>query len=106
MSSILDLLFIRLEDPVPDLGPVAGLTPRPPLAATFLPGLTIFPAGARELFKFSFCLGGDILMVGPFLGGTDNSTEDSERIVETGTFLAADTFLKLLAIEDFLPGVQ
>ena len=105
MMSILDLLFIKLEEPVPDLGPVAGLTPRPPLAPTFLPGFTIFPAGARELFRLSLGFGGDFLMTGPFLGGSDSSTEDSEIMVATGTFLAAETFLKLLAIEDLLSGV-
>ena len=105
MMSILDLLFIKLEEPVPDLGPVAGLTPRPPLAATFLPGLTILPAGARELLRLSLGFGGDFLMTGPFLGGADNSTEDSEMMVATGTFLAAETFLRLLAMEDRLGGV-
>ena len=105
MMSILDLLFIRLEEPVPDLGPVAGLTPRPPLAPTFLPGLTIFPAGARELLRLSLGFGGDFLMTGPFLGGSDNSTEDSARMVATGTFRAAETFRRLLAMEDLLSGV-
>ena len=33
------------------------------------------------------------------------STEASERMVDTGTFLAAETFLKFLAMEDLLPGV-
>ena len=105
MMSILDLLFIKLEDPVPDLGPVAGLTPRPPLAPTFLPGLTILPAGARELFRLSLGFGGDFLMTGPFFGGSVNSTEDSEMMVATDTFLAAETFLRLLAMEDLLSGV-
>ena len=44
-------------------------------------------------------------MTGPFLGGSDISTLDSEMMVATGTFLAAETFLKLLAMEDLLPGV-
>ena len=44
-------------------------------------------------------------MTGPFLGGSVNSTEDSEMMVATGTFLAAETFLRLLAMEDLLPGV-
>lgn len=44
-------------------------------------------------------------MTGPFFGGADNSTEDSEMMVATGTFLAAETFLRLLAIDDLLFGV-
>ena len=57
------------------------------------------------MLRLSFGFGGDFLITGPFLGGADNSTEDSEMMVATGTFLAAETFLRLLAMEDRLGGV-
>jgi hypothetical protein len=102
MSS-LDLLLTREDDdPVwlPDLGPVAGLTPRPPLAKTFFPGLTTFPAGARELFREEVLLDtpGDFLMVGPFFTMTSCSAITS--LMEM--FLAADALLSDDEIEDFL----
>ena len=105
MMAILDLDFIRLLLPV--LEPDPGVTPRPPLAATFLlaPDLMIFPDGALELFKLVLGLG-DFRMTGPFLGGLMSLTSCSSTTLKTGMFLAADTFLKLLAMEDFLLGVK
>ena len=103
MMSSLDLLFIRLEeDPVwlPDLGPDDGVNPRPPLARTFLPGLTTLPAGALELLRADVLedTPGDFLMVGPFL----TTTSCSLMITPTEILRAAEAFSKDTCIEDFL----
>ena len=68
MIPILDLLLTRELLPELEL-PDPGVTPRPPEARTFLPGLTILLAGALELFRLALGLlaPGDFLMVGPFL---------------------------------------
>ena len=102
MMSNLDLLFIRLEeDPVwlPDLGPEDGVNPRPPLARTFLPGLTTLPAGALELFRAEVLedTPGDFLMVGPFL----TTTSCSLMISPTEILRAAEAFSKDTCIVDF-----
>ena len=46
-------------------------------------------------------------MTGPFLlGGLTTLASCSSKTLATGMFRAADTFLKLLAMEDFLFGVK
>jgi len=79
---------------------VSLVIPRPPLARTFLPGLTTFPAGALELFKTEVFVEtpGDFLIVGPFFTTTSCST----IISSIEMFLAAEAFSREIVMDDFL----
>ena len=59
------------------------------------------------MLRLTFFVPGDFLMTGPFLlGGLTTLTSCSSTTLATDMFRAADTFLKLFAIEDFLLGVK